>query len=151
MKYILLMLVIISCSRGNFSSYLKTELILDSVNITTYISKTKEQHIKGLSHIRDADFSNKEAMLFYNVGKNKKFCRFWMPNTHFNLDIVFLDSDFRVVDIDRNLEKFPYSGPMHWIPISREVKCTHVLEIKSKSPFAKKINKGMLLKWKRML
>lgn len=143
--------MIISCSRGNFSSYLKTELILENTNITTYISKTKEQQIKGLSYIKDSEFSEKEAMLFFEVGRNQKFCRFWMPNTHFNLDIIFLDSDFKVVDIHRNLEKFPYSGPTHWIPISKPVKCTHVLEIKSKSPFAKKINKGMLLKWKTII
>lgn len=151
MRLIISLLLLISCSRHRFSHLMKTDLILDEKKVTTYIVKDRKDMELGLSHIKEDDFSDKEAMLFYDVDKISRICQFWMPNTHFDLDIFFLDEDFKVVYIHRSLEKFPYGGPLHWIPITKQVKCTHALEMKSSSPLAKRITEGMVLNWENML
>jgi uncharacterized membrane protein (UPF0127 family) len=113
--------------------------------LTTYLAKTDEQQQLGLSHIQDQEFKNDEAMLFLDESYSPR--QFWMPNTHFNLDIIFLNEDFYVLDIHRNLEHYKSDGPKSAIPISKRVYCKHVLEVKSSSPLAREIEIGMVLKW----
>lgn len=114
--------------------------------LKTYLAITPEQQIQGLSGIKPEDFGDHEAMLF--TADKDKPRQFWMPNTHFDLDLFFLSEDLYVLDVHRSLEHFTKKGPDHLVPRSKTVKCRHVLEIKSSSPLAKKIHPGMLLKWK---
>lgn len=110
------------------------------------MAKTYKEQKRGLSKIKDEDFPHGEGMFFTG---NKMYMRqFWMPETHFNLDIVFLNSDLYILDIHRNLAHFPKPAPRSKIPMSKEVFSRHILELKSGSPLAKQIKIGQFLKWK---
>lgn len=140
-------LILISCSEADvFENYKKSEILTksnDKLKVILAISD-KEQE-KGLSNIKPDQFADNQVMLF--TAKETKLRQFWMPETFFNLDIVFLSSDLYIIDIDRNVPKHPTRYPRHQVPLSKSVFCTHVLEIKSSSPLAKKIKIGEFLKW----
>ncbi|MBD65013.1 MAG: hypothetical protein CME62_07385 [Halobacteriovoraceae bacterium] len=123
------------------------KLVLPSgVEIKTYIAKSHQEQKKGLSGVLPQDFSDKEAMLFPMDRMRAR--QFWMPNTHFNLDIIYLNKDMYVLEIHRNLAHFPKDGPDHLIPRSKTVFSQHVLELKASSPYAQEIQPGMILKFK---
>lgn len=135
-----------SQSKNKYKSYSKGEITLDTgEKLIVYIAKNAEQQQMGLSHIKSSQFKNNETMLF--MDNRNSLRQFWMPDTHFNLDIIFLNEDLYVLDIHRNLQHFPKSGPKKLIPLSKKVFCQHILEIKSDSPLAKKIRPGMMLNW----
>lgn len=146
-NFLLLTFLFISCnSNAMFQEYHKVTIQTPTgENLKVYLAISRDQQTQGLSTVKKDEFSDNEAMLFY--GKIDLERHFWMPNTYFDLDIIFLNEDFYVLDIHRSLKHFPYSGPESSIPRSKRVKCRHVLEIKSSSPVAKKIQPGMILKW----
>ena len=123
----------------------KTLTLNTGEKLTIYIADSAEKQVRGLSNIQDKDFSNNEGMLFLGEGMSPR--QFWMPETFFDLDIFFLTEDFYVLDIHRNLKHSPSkSRDRSSVPLSKEVVSQHVLEIKSSSPLAKKIKRGMILK-----
>jgi uncharacterized membrane protein (UPF0127 family) len=133
-------------SKNPYKTYEKGIIELPSgKKLTTYLAKTDEQQQMGLSHIQENDFREDEGMLFLDESYSAR--QFWMPNTHFDLDIIFLNEDLYVLDIHRQLKHFPSDEPKSSIPLSKRVYCKHVLEIKSTSPLAREIEIGMVLKW----
>lgn len=112
----------------------------DGTILKVFIADTEKRQEKGLSGILKKDFSIKETMLF--PANKMIYRRFWMPDTHFNLDIVFMDTNYNILDIHRNLQHYPSRKPKNKIPLSRRVFSQHVLEIRSDSPHAKKIRLG---------
>ena len=132
--------------KNPFRSYPTGKISLPSGNnVNIFIATDPEQQQLGLSHLKDNELKSNEGMLF--PSKTYKVRQFWMPDTHFNLDIYFLNEDFYVLDVHRNLQHFPKSGPKEEVPISKQVECMHVLELKSSSSLAKEIQPGMLLNW----
>ena len=146
-NFLLLCCLFIACNdQLNFKNYFKGTIELPTgEKLTTYLAINEQQQKQGLSHITDNQFKNDEVMLF--VGHESSFRQFWMPETFFNLDIIFLTKDLYVLDIHRNLQHFTKDGPREMIPISKRVRCQHVIEIKSSSPLAELIQPGMILKW----
>lgn len=138
---------LVACnSEVNFKNYTSGTIELPSgEKLKTYLAINEKQQMQGLSQLQDDQFKNDEAMLF--TSSRSTFRQFWMPETYFNLDIIFLNKDLYVLDIHRNLAHYPKKGPRELVPISKRVRCQHVLEIKSSSPLAKKIQPGMMLKW----
>jgi uncharacterized membrane protein (UPF0127 family) len=136
-----------SSSSSHLDSYSKRHLQLPSgEKFKVYIAKTDSQQREGLSKIRNKDFSANEGMFF--TGETMFARQFWMPETHFNLDLFFLNAELYVLDIHRNLQHSPStSKDRSIVPLSREVISQHVLELKSSSKLAKKIKRGMILKW----
>lgn len=143
---LIIFLVFISCSDNVFEDYQKSTLQTKSgkeLEVILAISPEKQQ--KGLSNIKDQDFKDNQVMMF--TGERTKLRQFWMPETHFDLDIVFLTKDLYILDIDRSVKHFPKRYPRSEVPLSKSVFCTHVIEIKSSSPLAKEIQIGDYLKW----
>lgn len=138
---------ILSCTdNSRFKDYEKGIIELPSgEKLTTYLALNTEEQTKGLSGIKNDEFAEDEAMLFFNLEDSMK--HFWMPETYFDLDIIFLNKDLYVLDIDRNVKHFEKSGPDELIPRARPVFARHVLEVRADSKFAKKIHQGMMLKW----
>ena len=129
-------------SIGHLKSYEKVFLELPSgEKIYTYIAKTESQQRLGLSKIESKDFSNSMGMLFPE--DKMRVRQFWMPETHFDLDVFFMNEDYYILDIHRNLK---HSKDRSNAVYSKEVFSQHVLELKSSSPLAKKIKPGMILK-----
>jgi uncharacterized membrane protein (UPF0127 family) len=146
---VILISFLISCQDTQlpFKDYRTTEIILDAeTKLITFVAITDQQQRQGLSSLKPEQFADNYAMLF--PAKRDKVRQFWMPDTHFDLDIFFLSKDFYVLDIERNFPHYPHKGPEDRIPMTRPVLCRHVLEVKSSSPLAKKIKIGMILNLK---
>jgi len=73
-----------------------------SGNHTIFFEKatTQEQQAQGLMH--RTTLQNDQGMLF--IFTEQKPHTFWMKNTKIPLDIIFIDTDKRVVDIKQNFQ-----------------------------------------------
>jgi uncharacterized membrane protein (UPF0127 family) len=114
---------------------------------SVYIAETYEQQKRGLSGIKPEDFPLNKGMLFPETEMRAR--QFWMPETHFDLDLFFMSANYYILDIHRGLKHYPKKGDRSEVPLSKEVFSQHVLELKANSPLAKKLKHGMLLKLKK--
>lgn len=110
---------------------------------TVLLITPKEQEV-GLSGTKDHEFAENEGALFWYQDDSLK--SFWMPDTYFNLDLVFLDDKLKIIDIDRNLQAHPGREEPPAIQFSKSVRARHVLEVKAGSEFAKALSLGDQLK-----
>ena len=99
---------------------------------------------KGVSGFAN-QFKKDEGLLFFYSKKGER--SFWMPDTYFPLDIFYLDKNLKILDIVRNLPSHPGFHEPPPIPRARTVISFHVLEMRSDSPLAKKLNHGDQLHW----
>ncbi len=131
----------------HLQDYKQAKIILPSgEEVKVYIAETMRQQRKGLSGIRPEDFSKKEGMLF---PEKQMFVRqFWMPETYFDLDLIFMNADYYVLEIHRGLKHYPHKPDRGKTPFSKKVFSQHVLELRADSPLAKKIKPGMVLRIK---
>lgn len=111
-----------------------------NTKIKVRVFKSLEEQRKGLGGIKNKDFSAQEAGLFLYKIRNKK--RFWMLNTFFNLDIFFLDKNFKIIQIDRNLKFHKGFKNQNLIQRSKDIICTHVLEMRADSKYSKQLKIG---------
>jgi len=131
-----------------FAHYHQGQFIIpgDSQSIETFVALTMKQQEQGLSFVKPNEMDPFQGLLF--VYAQDQNLMFWMPDTFFNLDLIYLSKDLVVVDIHHNLEFFPSREPFEKIPRAKQVYARHVLEIRSDSPLAQKIKYGMKLEWK---
>ena len=113
--------------------------------IRVKLALSEEEKTKGLSGVSDNQFKKDQGLLFFYSQRGKR--SFWMPDTYFPLDIFFLDKKLKIVDIVRNLPNHPGFEEPPPIPRARTVFSFHVLEMRSDSPLAKKLNHGDQLHW----
>ena len=105
-----------------------------------------DTQVKGLSGTRDADWPEDQGMLFvYDEDGGRGF---WMPDTYFDLDLFFLDKDFKILDVERKVPHFIGRFPEDRIPRVRVVWSRHVLEMKAKSEVAKRLKVGDQLQFR---
>jgi len=124
----------------------KAELILPSgKKLKIDLALTNREKQQGVSGIQAKDYPDDRGLLF--VYWNDEFRRFWMPDTHFDLDIFFLDKNLKIRDVERNVPHHPGWQNPSKIPKTRTIFCAHVLEIKSASLLAKEIEPGDTLRW----
>ena len=83
-----------------------------------------------------------EGMLFmWNTSSPRQF---WMKNTLINLDILFIDSDYRVVHIEKSAQKGSLRIISSLLPVQ------YVLEINAGQAQLRKITPGALLSAKNL-
>lgn len=111
-----------------------------------YSPSVQEQ---GLSGVQAEDFDHDDGMLFYYLQDDEK--HFWMPDTYFDLDLIYLDQNFKVVDIIRKLPHYKGRANPELIPRARGVWARHVLEMKADSEISRKIKEGDQLQLKTNL
>ena len=80
--------------------YLTSNITINGFKLTADLALTNEQREKGLS-VKDKLKEN-EAMLFVSEESAKH--SFWMKDMKFPIDIIWLDSDGKVVHIEQNLQ-----------------------------------------------
>ncbi len=115
------------------------------VKVNLQLSITRNEHAKGLSGVKPAEFPNDKGMLFVNDQMGKR--TFWMPDTYFNLDIIFLDTNLQIVGIEKNVPFHPgYTEPPA-IYRTKVYQAMYVLETKAGAPFSKALKVGDQLKW----
>lgn len=166
MKLIILLssLVLVSCggSSGSGSSSptlenSNTDITLDETayNDTHFktssdeiiklsIADSEQEYNAGLSFVQPEDFGEDEGKIF--LYKVEEYRTFWMKNTFFDLDIFYLDKNFKVINVVRDLPYYEGSISSQ-IPRAPSIKSRHVLEMKSSSPIADSIHIGEQLTW----
>lgn len=110
------------------------------------LAVSQEDQVTGLSGRADADFSKDQGMIFFNTDDRVR--NFWMPDTYFDQDVFYLDKDFKVINIQRNVPHHPGWETPEDIHRMKPVFCRHVFEMRADSEIAKKIQLGDILKWK---
>jgi uncharacterized membrane protein (UPF0127 family) len=108
-----------------FPNYKKTTISINGINVTMAIASTDEQRIRGLSGIEK--MNENEGMLFLFDKPSKQ--GFWMNKMNFPIDIIWLDSNNKVVHIEKQLEpcKLFLACPVY----NPEVDSQYVIELRS--------------------
>ena len=60
---------------------------------------------KGLSGIKENKFKSNQGALFFYAKNGLR--QFWMPDTYFNLDIIFLDKNFNILEVAKDMPAHP--------------------------------------------
>ncbi len=104
-----------------------------------------KEKTKGLSGLDESKMKDNEGLFFYYNTMGPM--AFWMPNTHFNLDIIFLDKNLRIVAVEENVKHFKESGPPEAVPTTKEYFAQYVLELKAGQAKKYGIWPGKYIKW----
>ena len=83
-----------------YPQYNKTTVSINGFKVLLALASTDEQRIKGLSGLEK--INEDEGMLFLFDQPSKQ--GFWMNEMKFPIDIIWLDSNSRVIHIERNLQ-----------------------------------------------
>ena len=150
-KNVLLMAILLSlssCSEAEsnllkFHDKITFQLPLGS-KVLTYVAMSEQQKTQGLSGVQDKDFSDSQAMIFFYSQDGVR--HFWMPNTYFDLEIFFLDKDFKVLSVERDVPHHPGLIEPPKIFRTKGHFTRYVLEMRSSSSLAKKLMPGDVLK-----
>lgn len=94
----------------------------------------------GLSGVTPDKFQDNQGLLFFFFEDTER--SFWMPDTYFNLDIIFLDENLKVLFIEKNISAHPGRTENPPIPRTPQIKCRYVLEIKSNVLFGSTLKVG---------
>ena len=113
--------------------------------IKTRLVYTPKDMEQGLSGTKPDQFGETEGMLFFYLADDEK--NFWMPDTHFDLDLIYLDQSLTINDIIRKLQHYIGRSNPELIPRARSVYARHVLEMKATSPVSAKLKIGDKLQW----
>ncbi len=71
--------------------------------IATEIADTLAQRSAGLSGRTSLDTNSSMTFVF----DKESYYSFWMPDMNFPIDIVWLDSQYRIVDVVKNIKPMP--------------------------------------------
>ncbi len=117
----------------------------DRALISVRLALTADEVYGGLSGVKDTEFKSHEAMLFvfHRDGPRSVSAR----ETYFDIDVFFLDRNLKVVALKRKLAAHPGVMPVPPIDQSATVLARHILEMRSDSPIAQRIDKGSQLLW----
>lgn len=116
--------------------------------VRTSIASTSKEQTQGLQFVMPSEFDEDEGKLFFYLSDQSR--TFWMPNTYFNLDLIYLDKNLKIIDIVWNLSH--YTGNVNsQIPRAPTVKSRHVLEMKAGSRISSGLEVGETLGWKSSL
>ena len=112
--------------------------------ISTYVAMSERLKTQGLSGVKSNEFSDDQAMIFYYEKDGPR--NFWMPNTYFNLEIFYLDKNFKILSVETDVPHHPGRVEPPRIPRIKTHYSRYVLEMKSSSDLAKNLRPGQTLK-----
>ena len=139
---VLVSAILIPFAWGNVHSTMKNP---DGNTVELKLELTRAQHTQGLSGLKTNEFKDSEGMLFVNPEEGPR--RFWMPDTYFNLDIIFLDHNLKVVGIEKNVPAHPSKTEPPEIYKTNTYQAQFVLETKAGAKFGMKLKTGDQLKF----
>ena len=113
--------------------------------IRTSLALSLETKARGLSGVRPGDFAEDRGMLFIFAEEDRR--SFWMPDTYFDLDIIFLDKHLAIVALERNVPHHPGRKEPPPIYTTNHYRAKYVLEIRARSPLSAHIKVGDTLTW----
>jgi uncharacterized membrane protein (UPF0127 family) len=130
------------------SSPTKPQCLFETIRgekIKLRLALTAEEQTQGLSGVRVEQFSIEEGMLFR--GERDQLKTFWMPDTYFDQHIFFLDQNFKILDVARNVPHYIGRENETDIPRVKPVYARHVFEMRADSKIATQLQTGENLKW----
>lgn len=136
----LLLVTLLGACQGKADSKDWAVLVTPKDKIKVKLAIEESDQRRGFSGTRDDEWPDEDGILFLFPEENYR--GFWMPDTYFDLDLFYLDGNFKVIDIQRQLPHFIGREPTERVPRAREVWARHVLELKSKSAIAARIKVG---------
>lgn len=144
-KYkIIALILLVSCQSGSFSREAKLALP-SGKTIDIKLAVTAKEQQRGLSGVLSQNFSKTEGLFFFYL--EDTYRSFWMPDTYFDLDIIFLNKNLKVLKILRKVPKHPGRETPPEIFKTDSIYCRHVLEMRADSPLAWEIRQGLTLNW----
>jgi uncharacterized membrane protein (UPF0127 family) len=122
-----------------FPDYQKTSTSINGYNVTMAIASNDEQRIKGLSG--SERLNENQGMLFLFDKPSKQ--GFWMNKMNYPIDIVWLDSNNRVVHIEKQVEpcKLFLACPVY----NPQVDALYVIELRFGFADSHSIKNGMII------
>lgn len=122
-----------------FPDYKKTSTSINGYKVTMAIASNDEQRIKGLSG--SVKLNEDQGMLFLFDKPSKQ--GFWMNEMNYPIDIVWLDSNNKVVHIEKQLEpcKLFLACPVY----NPQVDALYVIELRSGFADSHSIKKEMII------
>jgi len=105
-----------------FADYDTQSIIINDEIFNVYIADTSSRRVQGLSGITWLDENEGLLFNFNESGQHP----FWMKDMNFAIDIIWLDSDYRVVHIERNVSPDTYPNTF-----GGDVDSQYVLEVNS--------------------
>lgn len=144
-----LTLLLSACDDKAPLSHLETATITSprGSELKVLMAISHEDQKQGLSGIQDQDWPDSQGLFFAyeQIGRR----RFWMPDTYFDLDIIFLDPDLSIVHIERGVKAHPgRDESASTIQQTPEIYAQHVLELKAETGLTKDWRIGQRLSWK---
>lgn len=105
---------------------------------------TDAEKTQGLSGLKPSAMLKNQGLLFiYNTAQPRVF---WMPDTYFDLDIIFMDKDFKVVGLEENVKHHVNRIPEHDIVRTKSYHSQYILELHAGEANKAQIKKGSALK-----
>jgi len=92
MKRILFLLFLISCTTS--------QVIINDVSFDVELARTDEEKSKGLM-FREQLPENQGMLFFFDDMQPRGF---WMKNTLIPLDMIYVDEDYKIVEIKHNVQ-----------------------------------------------
>lgn len=140
----LVLLFILSGCTSSTSEQYEAILELESgERVLITLADTPAEKTQGVSGIQKKDFAVNEGMLF--VYEQMAPRQFWMPNTFFDLDIFFLDQNWKVIHIERDMPAHPGGTEPPEIARTETVTAQYVLEMRADSELAEKITEDEIV------
>ncbi|MBT7608315.1 MAG: DUF192 domain-containing protein [Bacteriovoracaceae bacterium] len=113
--------------------------------IDTKLAITQQEQTIGLSGSKPESMTKYEGLLFFYLKDGSR--QFWMPNTLFEIHIIFLDKNLKVIGIEKNVPYHPGRQEPPAIYRTRSYFARHVLEIRADSPLGEELELGTQLGW----
>ena len=88
--------------------------------------KLKEQ-LKGLSGVKKGELKTNQGALFLYPEEGDR--SFWMPNTYFDLAIIFLDKNFKITHLEKQAKAHPGTEEPPIIYRTKSAKAKYVIEV----------------------
>ena len=117
---------VIVCAESNrpvFKQILCTVKVNKNNTLELSIELADTVHKRSYGLMNREDMKSNSGMLF--IWKNREIQNFWMKNTHFNLDLFFLNNQGEIIEIYKNAKAFDETN------IKSQNKVNFVVELKS--------------------
>ena len=82
------------------AQYRNLTVTIDRYNISAFVADTDDKRSKGLSGVENM-FENQGMLFIFNYPSKQGF---WMKEMMFPLDIIWLDSNYSVIHIEKKLQ-----------------------------------------------
>lgn len=112
------------------------QVVIDGTPINVALSTTTAEIDQGLQN--RPTLATNDGMLF--IFNSAKIYQFWMPNMSFSLDMIWIGSDMKVVDISRDAPPLPDPTKPVWFRPSSPAQ--YVLEVNANYAAEHNINIG---------